>query len=72
MWSRPTVEPERTSRLGCPALMRKELKDALAEALHELDMLPANEDGALLGLYAVMDDVREAIQRTEALDRPPR
>jgi len=72
MWSRPTVDiQEHTRRFGCPARMRKELKNALAEALYELDVLPDNEDGAILGLYAVMDDIKEAIRRTETLDRLP-
>lgn len=49
-------------------MMRDELSHALVEALYELEVLPRNEDGALMGLYAVMDDLAEAIQRTERLD----
>lgn len=48
--------------------MCEELSHALAEAQYELDVLPENEEGALIGLYAVMDDLRAAMERTEALD----
>lgn len=56
------------SRFWSPNAMRDELYHALVEALYELDVLPDQEDGALLGLYAVMDDLNEAIRRTQALD----
>jgi hypothetical protein len=49
--------------------MRDELSHALLEALYELEVLPRDEEAALVGLYAVMDDLREAIRKTEALDR---
>ncbi|NIP82932.1 MAG: hypothetical protein GWM90_28380 [Gemmatimonadetes bacterium] len=49
-------------------MMRDELCHALMEALYELDVLPENEEGAFLGVYAVMDDLRAAIQRVEHLD----
>lgn len=52
---------------GCDR-MCEELSHALAEAQYELDVLPENEEGALIGLYAVMDDLRAAMERTEALD----
>jgi hypothetical protein len=49
-------------------LMKEELSQALAEALFELEILPKNPDGAMLGMYAVMDDLQMAIQRTQSLD----
>ena len=52
--------------------MRDELSHALIEALYELEVLPEDDDGALVGLYAVMDDLQAAIRRTEALDLPHR
>jgi hypothetical protein len=48
--------------------MREELCHALTEALYELDILPCEEEGALVGLYAVMDDLQAAIGRTESMD----
>lgn len=51
------------------ALMRDELTHALVEALFELEVLPDCEEGALMGIYAVIDDVRAALRRTESLDR---
>jgi hypothetical protein len=48
--------------------MRDELSHALVEALYELDVLPADDDAAIVGIYAVMDDLHEALHRTEALD----
>lgn len=48
--------------------MRDELSHALFEALYELEVLPENADGALLGMYAVMDDLDAAMRRTERLD----
>jgi hypothetical protein len=55
-------------RCRCCDMMKEELCHALMEALYELDVLPANEEGALLGVYAVLDDLREAIHRTESMD----
>ena len=55
-------------RCRCCDLMRDELCHALVEALYELDVLPAEEDGALVGLYAVIDDLQTALNRTEAMD----
>lgn len=49
-------------------LMRDELSQALMEALYELEVLPKSPDGALVGLYAVMDDLQKAITRTQSLD----
>jgi hypothetical protein len=51
-------------------LMREVLYHALLEAKYELEVLPRNRDGALLGLYAVMDDLQAAIRHAESLDRP--
>jgi hypothetical protein len=48
--------------------MREELRHALMDALCELELLPRSHDGALLGVYAVMDDLRDAMVRTQALD----
>lgn len=53
---------------GTPTLMKSELSRALREALFELEILPQEQEAALLGIYAVIDDLQEAIQRTEALD----
>lgn len=62
----------RTAGLCSHDLMREELAQALHEALYELEALPRNQDAALIGLYAVMDDLRHALNRTEALDLPQR
>jgi hypothetical protein len=51
-----------------PRVMREELHHALVEALFELDVLPQQEGAALVGIYAVMDDLQAAITRTTALD----
>jgi hypothetical protein len=59
---------QRRSRFWSPDVMRDELCHALTEALYELDLLPEDEDAAVLGLYAVMDDLEKAIRRTQALD----
>lgn len=63
-----SVGPRQASRPFRLELMRDELYHALVEALYELDVLPRSEDGAVVGLYAVMDDLETAIRRTEALD----
>jgi hypothetical protein len=65
------LQTERVPRIGrfwTPQSMRDELSHALVEALYELDVLPEDEDGAVLGIYAVMDDLQKAIGRTQALD----
>jgi hypothetical protein len=51
-----------------PGVMKEELSHALVEALYELDVLPRQEAAALVGIYAVMDDLNIAISRTKALD----
>jgi hypothetical protein len=53
-----------------PDVMREELTHALVEALYELEVLPPDGDGALVGIYAVMDDLRQALERAERLDAP--
>jgi hypothetical protein len=60
--------PLGTDRFGGAHAMRDELTYALREALFELDVLPSDEDAALVGLYAVMDDLQEALHRAQALD----
>jgi hypothetical protein len=66
---RPQMERiQQASRFWSPNVMRDELAHALMEALYELDVLPDDEEGALVGIYAVMDDLEEAIRRTQALD----
>lgn len=52
----------------CCDIMREELCHALVEALYELDVLPENEEGALVGVYAVIDDLRSALERAECMD----
>lgn len=54
----------------CCDIMRDELCHALVEALYELDVLPGNEEGAIVGIYAVMDDLRTAMDRAECMDLP--
>jgi hypothetical protein len=48
--------------------MREELCRALHEALYELDVLPTDDEAALVALYAIMDDLRTALDRAQALD----
>jgi hypothetical protein len=48
--------------------MKDELARALADALFELDSLPCEDDAAMVGLYAVMDDLERAIRRAQAMD----
>lgn len=67
-----TAPVERTSRFWSPSVMRDELSHALVEALYELEVLPRNEDAQLVGIYAVIDDLQKAIERTQALDLPHR
>lgn len=57
-----------TGRCRCCDIMRDELCHALVEALYELDVLPQDEEGALVGVYAVIDDLRAALERTECMD----
>lgn len=71
--SRPRPASARSEPFDCfsPSdAMRDELSHALHEALFELQALPETEDGALVGLYAVMDDLEDAVERTEELDGP--
>jgi hypothetical protein len=48
--------------------MKDELARALSDALFELDSLPCEDDAAMIGLYAVMDDLDRAIRRAQAMD----
>jgi hypothetical protein len=64
-----TAHAESTGRFSSTNAMRDELSHALVEALFELDVLPRDEDAALVGLYAVMDDLEAAIRKTQKLDR---
>lgn len=57
-----------SSPCGKLLAMHEELGHALMEAVWEMDNLPLQTDDALARLYAVMDDLAEAIQRTAALD----
>jgi hypothetical protein len=59
---------EDKSRFWTPDIMRDELSHALVEALYELEVLPDDQDGAVLGIYAILDDLRDAVDRTERLD----
>lgn len=63
-----TARVESTSCFWSPNAMRDELSHALVEALYELEVLPKDEDAALVGIYAVMDDLERAIHKTQALD----
>lgn len=65
-----TARVESTSCFWSLNAMRDELSHALVEALYELEALPKREDAALVGIYAVMDDLEKAIHRTQALDHP--
>lgn len=65
---RLTTRPRSRSRSWGPEVMRDELSHALVEALYELDVLPTNPEGAVVGIYAIMDDVRAAIDRTQQMD----
>lgn len=58
----------RDRRCRCCDQMKEELCHALTEALYELDVLPENEEGAFVGVYAVIDDLRDALERTECMD----
>jgi hypothetical protein len=66
--------PTRSAAVPCagrfcgPDVMKEELHHALVEALFELDVLPRQDSAALVGIYAVMDDLQVAIQRTMSLD----
>ena len=58
----------RSSRCGKLLAMHEEIGHALMEAIWELDNLPLETDAAITRMYAVLDDLREAIERTAALD----
>ena len=65
---RRRFESAHTGHCRCCDIMREELCHALVEALYELDVLPEDEEGALVGVYAVIDDLRSALERTECMD----
>jgi hypothetical protein len=50
-------------------LMKDELSEALEEALLELDLMPLDEEAALVGVHAVMDDLQRAMERASRWDR---
>ena len=62
-----TAPVERRSRFWSPDVMRDELSHALVEALYELEVLPQNEEARVVGISAVIDDLQDAIARTEKL-----
>lgn len=58
----------RTSPCGQLLAMHEEIGHALMEAIWELDNLPAEADLALNRVYAVLDDLEDAVERTRALE----
>jgi hypothetical protein len=58
----------RSSPCGKLLAMHEELGHALMEAIWEMDNLPAETEKAIARLYAIMDDLQEAIERTQELD----
>jgi hypothetical protein len=61
----------RSSPCGKLLAMHEELGHALMEAIWEMDNLPQDTDRAIARLYAIMDDLQEAIERTNSLDAVP-
>ena len=61
-------EPEESDRCRRCDAMREELSHALMEAIYELEVLPDEEDAALVGIYAVIDDVKAAVRHAESMD----
>jgi hypothetical protein len=57
-----------TSRETRLCAMCEELSHSVREALFEMEFLPVNEDGRILGVYAIMDDLERAIRRVQAMD----
>ncbi len=62
------AHPRRAGEPWVADAMWDELSHALMEALYELEMVPDDQDAALVRLYAVMDDLQAALRRTEAMD----
>ncbi len=58
----------RSSSCGKLLAMHEEMGHALMEAIWEMDNLPIDTDEAITRIYAVMDDLQEAMQRTRTLD----
>jgi hypothetical protein len=56
------------SRITSLCAMREELGHCIREALFELDLLPDNEDGQIVGIYAIMDDIERAMTRVQGMD----
>ena len=59
----------RSSLCGKLLAMYEEIGHALMEAIWELDNLPLETDPAISRVYAVLDDLKEAIERTQTLDQ---
>jgi hypothetical protein len=58
----------KSSPCGKLLAMHDELGHALMEAMWEIDNLPADPDEAISRIFAVTDDLVEAIKATRALD----
>lgn len=58
----------RSSPCGKLLAMHEELGHALMTAIWEMDNLPGDTEKAIGRLYAVMDDLQAAVERTQALD----
>ena len=58
----------RSSPCGKLLAMHEELGHALLEALWEIDNLPLDPDEAISRVFAVADDLEDAVRRTRALD----
>lgn len=61
-----------SSLCGKLLAMHEELGHALMEAIWEIDNLPIETETALIRMYAILDDLEQAIGRTYALDSPAR
>jgi hypothetical protein len=60
----------RSSPCGKLLAMHEELGHALMQAIWEMDNLPQETEQAVTRLYAIMDDLQQAMERTNALDAP--
>lgn len=58
----------RSSPCGKLQAMHEEIGHALMEAIWELDNLPVRTDEAMARLFAVLDDIEDAVNRTRQLD----
>ncbi|MFP4624938.1 MAG: hypothetical protein ACLFRX_12210 [Gemmatimonadota bacterium] len=59
----------RSSSCGKLLAMHEEIGHALMESIWELDNLPLEPEVAMSRLYAVLDDLEDAVARTRALDQ---